>query len=132
MPSHIHHINFLVRDLDRATKALRTIFSSSPIFEPLPLRGANTARFELGDTWFVLVSPTHEEGAIGQLLQQQGEGVFLISLGTNSIESSLLTYPQLEETGEPRNGLANWRVQDVNVGYPFNVIFQLCEEKSIS
>lgn len=129
MAQHLHHINFLVRDLNKAISAFEQLFLTSPIIEPLPLRQAITARFKVDKTWFVLVSPTEDSGVIADLLERRGEGVFLVSFGAESISRALSEHTNLEVEGTPRSGLSNWLVQDVKASYDFNAIFQFCEEK---
>jgi methylmalonyl-CoA/ethylmalonyl-CoA epimerase len=54
----IHHINFLVKDLDAAEQRYRALLGLGPaIREALPERNVLTARFRLGESWLVLVQP---------------------------------------------------------------------------
>ena len=77
----IHHINFLVRDLDAAELRYRQLLGLGPALrEALPGRGVMTARFRLGATWLVLVQPIGDEGEPARLLRERGEGFMLLSL----------------------------------------------------
>ena len=50
--SGIHHINFLVRDLDEAEPRYRELLGLEPALRgELPGRGVITARFRLGESW---------------------------------------------------------------------------------
>ncbi|MBU2979359.1 hypothetical protein [Alteromonas sp. C1M14] len=128
MVKNIHHINFLVRELDKAVAAFAKVTDSQPIFEPLSSRGANSARFQLGDTWLVFVSPTDKNGIIASILEEKGEGVFLISFGTDDLSKTLDGLAGNPRNGQMRKGLANWHVQDISLDYDFGPILQLCEE----
>ena len=128
MLENVHHINFLVKELDKAVVAFSQLSNSQPKYEQLPNRGANTARFQLGGTWLVFVSPTDDDGTIASILREKGEGIFLISFGSNDILRTLEGLSKTSCRGELRKGLANWHVQDVSLEYNFGPILQLCEE----
>tara|TARA_B100001063_G_C16654594_1_gene497766 strand:- start:127 stop:543 length:417 start_codon:yes stop_codon:yes gene_type:complete len=128
MIKNVHHINFLVKELDRAVAAFRKLSNVQPEFEALPSRGANSARFQLGNTWLVFVSPIDEHGTIASILKHKGEGIFLISFGSDDISKTLSGLPGNPRSGDARKGLANWHVQDVSLDYDFGPILQLCEE----
>ena len=58
----IHHINFLVADLDAAILRYKDLFDIDAMtIESLPQRGVRTARFELSGVWIVLVQPVDEQ-----------------------------------------------------------------------
>lgn len=128
MVENVHHINFLVKELDKAVVAFSQLSNSQPKYEQLPNRGANTARFQLGGTWLVFVSPTDDDGTIASILREKGEGIFLISFGSNDISRTLEGLSKTSCRGELRKGLSNWHVQDVSLEYNFGPILQLCEE----
>ncbi|MDO6537480.1 VOC family protein [Alteromonas stellipolaris] len=127
MVKNIHHINFLVRELDKAVAAFAKLTDIQPIFEPLSSRGANSARFQLGDSWLVFVSPTDENGIIASILEEKGEGIFLISFGCDDLSKTLAGLTGNPRNGEMRKGLDNWYVQDISLDYEFGPILQLCE-----
>lgn len=100
-PSSIHHVNFVVRDLDEA----RTRFEQQLGLEPFEVvdhvtRGARVARSRIGNSWLVLVAPYDPESIPGRHLAEHGEGFFLLSLGVDALEN-------------PRAGILDWRVEDV-------------------
>lgn len=98
--THIHHVNFLVRDLESAIEDFQNRLNL-PAFEILDHapRGARIARSRLGESWFVLVSPYDESSAPGRHLKKHGEGFFLLSLGTN-------------DNQDWRAGILDWQVAD--------------------
>ena len=100
-PSAIHHVNFIVRDLDEACVRFEKTLGL-PKFEIVdhPARGAHVARSRVGETWFVLVAPYDSDSVPGRYLEKHGEGFFMLSL----------TVDELDDT---RAGILDWRVQDV-------------------
>ncbi len=84
MLTGVHHITFLVVDLDAAIERYKELFGlDSIVVESLPERGVVTGRFELAGVWIVLVQPVDDESEPARVLRQQGEGVFLISFGVD-------------------------------------------------
>ena len=86
MLKNVHHINLLVKDLDVAVQRYQqTLGISEMLFGDLAQRGVRTARFQVGDTWIVLVQPTDPDGVPGRHLAEHGEGLFLLSLEVESL-----------------------------------------------
>jgi methylmalonyl-CoA/ethylmalonyl-CoA epimerase len=112
-PSSIHHINFVVRDLDEACERFESALGVPPfeIVDHAP-RGAIVARSRVGESWLVLVAPYDPESVPGRYLAEHGEGFFLLSLEVDAIEN-------------PRAGILDWRVEDV--GEIHGALFQLTE-----
>ncbi len=106
----LHHINYVVKDLGKSAEYMKTVLQQKPIFESLGNRGAETARFQLGETWLVLVAPYDENSVVGQILKERGEGLFLLSLSTDDLESQIAELEQngisMSDSGV-RKGLAN-------------------------
>lgn len=127
----VHHINFVVNDLAANVAYLSTLLNQQPIYNTIETRGVNTARFSLNDIWLVLVQPTSEQGEVANILKQRGEGLFLLSLATQSLDETLI---QLEKKGingsnkGPRQGLLNWLVHDLEIPSDLGPVLQLCEE----
>jgi methylmalonyl-CoA/ethylmalonyl-CoA epimerase len=87
MLKSVHHLNFLVRDLEAAVARWRTLFGFDvALRESLPDRGVITARFRIGETWIVLVQPTETDSAPGRHLREHGEGPFLVSFAVENLE----------------------------------------------
>jgi len=100
-PSSIHHVNFVVRDLDEACTRFERELGLDP-FEVVDhvARGAHVARTRIGDSWLVLVAPYDPESVPGRHLKEHGEGFFLLSLGVDALKDA-------------RAGILDWRVKDV-------------------
>ena len=111
----IHHINFIVRDLESAIPTWEQILGCRcHSRHRLERRGVDTARFRAGDAWIVLVQPT-DPGAPADYLAAHGEGFFLLSFDVDSLDAeSERLGPELLQ-GESRSGLDDWRVQDLDV-----------------
>ena len=129
MANRIHHINFLVRELSSAIEHYVALLGCKPVIEELPARGVKSARFKVGESWIVLLQPTSTTGAPAAHLREHGEGFFMISYGCTDLDAKLqeLSANGLSLSGQsPRQGLANWRVRDVDNRY--NVLTQFTEE----
>jgi len=120
----IHHINFIVRELDDAIPAWETVLGR-PVDsrDRLDGRGVDIARFDLGGTWLVLVQPTGA-GAPADYLEQHGEGFFLMSLGVDSLADEAERIGAVMLHGATRAGLDDWVVQDLDIGRTFGAQVQ--------
>ena len=127
----IHHINFLVRDLDSAVKRYQAMFQTEEVIrEDLPRRGVKSARFKLGDTWLVLLEPLDADNVPGRHLAKHGEGFFLISYRVNDLDtaSAVIGAQGIEVLdAKARAGLADWRVKDLSSEDLFGVNSQLAK-----
>ena len=136
MLEKVHHINLLVRDLDAAvTRYRETLGMTDFIFGELSQRGVRTARFQVGETWLVLVQPTDPNGIPGRHLAEHGEGLFLLSLQTEDLAASVeeIRARGGEFTSEqPRQGLEDWRIIDLKSEQFFGSQLQLIESKKES
>lgn len=127
----VHHINFVVRDLDVAAARFGRLLDQAPgAVERLPARGVELIRFRLGEAWLVLVHPTDPECVPGRYLAEHGEGFFLLSCEVEDISECAR---EIEARGfrpvqeEPRGGLDDWRVIDLDPADLFGINFQLVE-----
>jgi methylmalonyl-CoA/ethylmalonyl-CoA epimerase len=116
-PTRIHHINFVVHDLEEAMARFERALGVDPFqvidYQP---RSARVARTRVGESWLVLVSPHGPASVPGRYLAEHGEGFFLLSLGYEDIVQQL---ERLESEGievidmAPRDGILDWRVADI-------------------
>ena len=134
MLKKVHHINFLVSDLEQASSRYRSIFGVEPgKIEFLPERGVKVARFRLDNVWIILVQPTDPDGMPARHLASEGEGFFLMSFQVDDIESAAALVKKqgcgvLDET--PRHGLDDWKVVDIDPRDTFGARFQLLESSA--
>ena len=132
MFTRIHHVNLLVADLEAALSRYRRLLGLEPFDRAeLASRGVRTARFRVGESWLVLVQPTDPESVPGRHLATHGEGLFLLSLGVESLAEA--TREISGRGGQftspaPRSGLDNWQVIDLDSDQFFNAQLQCCEE----
>lgn len=133
MVKRIHHINFIVKDLDEGIQCYEKILGEG-VFEKdeLPQRGVLTARAKVAEQWFVLVQPTDFALVPGKHLMEHGEGFFLLSFEVDDMNVAI---SQMEDKGlsftkgADRKGLANWWVRDLDKTHTHDVQVQLCEER---
>ena len=130
----IHHINFLVRDLEEAVRRYSELFGlENFIIEPLASRGVLTARVALGNQWLVLVQPVDSDGLPARHLAKHGEGFFLMSLAVDDLSSAVARVKLAggEMTSDtPRAGLLEWQIQDVAADHVFGAFVQLCQDEN--
>jgi len=129
-PKRIHHINFIVRDLDEAVAHYERTLGVDPfVVVDHSLRGARAARTRVGECWLVLVCPYDAESVPGRYLAEHGEGFFLLSLGVEDLAQAI---DQLESDGVEctdtvaRAGILDWRVADIGVVH--GALMQLTED----
>ena len=116
-PTRIHHLNFIVRDLDEATAHFERVLGVAPFkIVDYAARGAHVARTRVGETWLVLVCPYDGESVPGRYLAERGEGFFLASFGTDDLQAHL---DRLRDGGiditdsTARDGILDWQVADI-------------------
>jgi methylmalonyl-CoA/ethylmalonyl-CoA epimerase len=131
MIKRIHHINFIVKDLDKAIQRYRVLFGD-PIAESemLPQRGVKLARFKVGEVWLILVQPVDVDGIPARYLQEHGEGFFLMSCQVDDVRKAarLVSSHGIKVTDQhPRQGLDDWKVMDLCPDDLFGADFQLME-----
>jgi methylmalonyl-CoA/ethylmalonyl-CoA epimerase len=90
MLKKIHHIAYIVKDLDQATEFYKNVFQAEffrrQSFEP---RGIEVALFYVGDVIFELIEPVKEGTRAYDFLQENGEGFFHIAFEVDDIEERL-------------------------------------------
>ena len=122
----IHHINFIVRNLDAAIDRWERILGTAVTSrESLEARGVELARFKLADTWIVLVQPVRSGTVPARFLETHGEGFFLMSLEADSLADEIDRLGASMFSGEQRTGLDDWRVIDLDIDQTFGAQLQL-------
>jgi len=133
MLTGVHHISFLVADLDKAVERYKDLFEIESVeLETLPGRGVATARFDVNGVWIVLVQPVDDDSEPARVLKQQGEGVFLISFAVDDLEDArakLAAKGAIDKSAMARDGLQDWRVIDLNPDAVFGAPIHLTEER---
>lgn len=126
----IHHVNVLVRDLDDAVSRYERLLAQ-PVEarERLPGRGVETARFWLGGAWLVLVQPVRADCEPARYLAEHGEGLFLLSLGVESLAGAEARLGPEVFSGPERTGLDGWRIRDLRPAEACGVQLQFTEAR---
>ncbi len=129
----VHHINFVVRDLDAAVSRYQALFGLDNCeYLDHPHRPVKTARFRIGESWIVLLQPLDNDSPPAKHLLQHGEGFFLISYEVDDIDAAM---HRVKENGgsledeQARPGILNWQVADLDPDSTFGALIQLTEEK---
>ncbi|MBK6598776.1 MAG: VOC family protein [Proteobacteria bacterium] len=129
----VHHLNFLVHDVDAAANKYAALFGVAVgEREELIARGVVTRRFRCGTTWIVLVQPTRADSLPARRLAARGEGLFLVSFAVADVDvaaAAVRAAGGQTTTDEPRTGLDCWRIIDIDPGDLFGADVQLCEER---
>jgi methylmalonyl-CoA/ethylmalonyl-CoA epimerase len=129
----IHHVNVLVRDLDAAVHQYQRLLGlGEPMRESLPSKEVETARFRVGDSWLVLVTPMSPDSAAARRLASHGEGLFLLSLRVRRLDEALgeaRARGAVVDAAVPRPGLARWTVVDLADDSAHGLTLQLCEDR---
>lgn len=130
----VHHINFLVADLDTAVARYKDLFGIQRMeVESLPARGVRTARFDLNGVWIVLVQPVDDDCEPMRHLRQHGEGFFLVSFAVDDLDEAtqkLAGKGAISQSTKPREGLQGWRVIDLDPAAVFGAAMQLTEDRN--
>jgi len=127
----VHHINFIVADLDGAVQAYQKILGVGPFeYAELPERGVSTARVRVGEVWIVLVSPQCEHSVAGRYLEAHGDGFFLMSFGVDNLDKAMTELGQRGALPADRTahaGILDWRVADLETEDSLGVRFHLTQ-----
>ena len=114
----IHHINFIVADLDSAVDAYQRTLGLGPFeYEELSERDVATARVQIGGAWIVLISPLSKDSPVAQYLESHGEGVVLRSFGVGNLEQAMAELARrgaLPADTKSRTGVLGWQVADLD------------------
>lgn len=129
----VHHINFLVADLDAAIPRYKDLFDIDEMtIESLPERGVRTARFRLSGVWIVLVQPIDEQSEPMRHLREHGEGLYLVSFTVDDLDAAtenLAAKGAIDKAAISREGLQGWHVIDLEPDAIFGALMQLTQEK---
>ena len=127
----VHHINFIVADLDVAVQGYQNMLGLGPFeYEKLPERGVSTARVRIGGVWIVLVSPTSKNSVAAHYLDAHGEGFYLMSFGVDNLEQAMAELARrgaLPEDITARNGILDWQVADLETEDSLGARFHLTQ-----
>jgi methylmalonyl-CoA/ethylmalonyl-CoA epimerase len=120
---NIHHLTFVVADLDAAVSAYRSKLGLEPFqYDELPSRSVITARVKVGDVWIVLVSPQDDDSDVARHLAVNGEGLLLMSFGVDDLDQAIADLATRGTTAsERRIGLDDWQIADLDTAADLKV-----------
>ena len=132
MLKRVHHMDYLVRDIDQAIAKFTRVFG--PMTERMQAQGVKAAFFPVGEVLMALVSPADSESPLGKLLtkrlDEKGEGLWHIGYEVGSVEEAVQT---LKAQGvrllneKPRPGKDNWKLIDIAEEETCGLMVQLVE-----
>ncbi|MBI3302764.1 MAG: VOC family protein [Deltaproteobacteria bacterium] len=117
MLKRIHHIDFLVRDLDQAIAQYTRIFGVQ-IENRMKIQGVELAYFHIGDVFIALVSPVDPQSLLQKQLNEQGEGLMHMGCEVESLEAAVQV---MKANGvrlvneKPRPGLQDWQIKLIDL-----------------
>ena len=127
----VHHINFVVADLDTAVHAYKSTLGLGPFeYEDIEERDVATARARVGDAWIVLVSPLSKDSPVANYLETHGEGFFLMSFGVNNLDEAMAELTRqgaVSANSKTRTGILGWQVADLDTEDRLGARFHLTE-----
>lgn len=130
-PRRIHHIDIVVRDLDRAVERFTTILGVAPgPREHLPQRGVDLARVRIGETWLILVQPVRDDSPVREFLDTHGEGFFHMALEVDDVAAvadTLAGRGVRLRNRTPRRGVEGWKLVDIELEETFGAMIQLAQ-----
>lgn len=86
----VDHVVIAVKDLDAAIGRYETIYDAKVSDRSeAPAAGMAMAFFRFGDSYIELVSATGDQGPIAKRLAEMGEGVHLVAMKVDNLESTL-------------------------------------------
>lgn len=129
----IHHVGYVVADLDAALAALGRTFAMTPeTREIMPAQGVEALMCSGGPAAgrIELIRPLDPEGAIARFLQSRGEGMHHVAFEVPDVAAALV---DLRARGaelidqEPRRGLGGHRVAFVHPRSALGVLTELVQ-----
>jgi len=131
MLKRIHHIDFLVRDMEQAIAQYTRIFGVQ-IENRIQIQGVELAYFHIGDVLIALVSPVDLQSPLTKQLDEQGEGLMHMGCEVESLEAAVQA---MKAKGvrlvneKPRPGLQAWQIKliDLAEGQTHGPTIQLVE-----
>ena len=103
---HFDHAGIATDDAAALADQYATLFDA-PVAHEEEFDGMRVVFLEFGDSYFELLEPLTEEGAIASYLDGNGPGIHHLALATDDVESALAHARELDVTlidDEPREG----------------------------
>jgi methylmalonyl-CoA/ethylmalonyl-CoA epimerase len=133
MIKRIHHIDYVVRDLEKAVAAYEKIFQIQ-MGKKLRFdeRGVELAWFHLEGIKIILVSPIRLDSPVQKFLDDHGEGFFHIAYEVDDLDAVTEHFEgnavQMV-SDQKRPGVEGWDIIDLDLKETFGVFTQLIEKR---
>lgn len=116
MLNSIHHIAFVVKDLDETIARYEKLLGV-PLLErgPVPERGGEIAIFALTNVRLEFAAPTGP-GFLQELLDKKGEGFFHIAFGVDDMADAVAELQEkgIQMSGPEKTIYKDWRIAYIN------------------
>jgi methylmalonyl-CoA/ethylmalonyl-CoA epimerase len=126
---HFDHAGIATRDADELAAQYESLLGA-PVAHVEEFDGMSVVFLEFGDSYFELLEPLDDEGAIASYLDRNGPGIHHLALATDDIEGALDT---AREEGvelvdeEPREGAWGHEVAFLHPGSTGGVLLEYVE-----
>ena len=127
----LHHVAFVVADLDRALDGQSRIgFNESERFT-LEEQGVEVVTLQAGASWIELIRPLDPDGAIARFMAKRGEGFHHVAYTVPDLDAALRELQHagvrlIDET--PRIGAHGWRIAFLHPEACNGVLTELVQE----
>ena len=118
MLKRVHHIDFLVRDLDQSIAQYSKVFGLE-IENRVQVVGVDLAYFHIGDVLVALIAPIDPKSPFKKQLDEKGEG--FIHMGCEIDKSLGAAVEEMQAKGvrlvnqKPRPGLEDWKIRLIDI-----------------
>lgn len=136
MFAFVHHVHYLVRDLDAIVDFMSANFEMSPITDEVgssdhELRESiREARFKVGETIIEFTESLDPESKYGKRLAEHGPHVMHVAWGVRSLDQASARLTANGTRHKVKTGPRGYRTINVDLAEALGTHFQLAEEAS--
>ena len=112
MLKRIHHIDYIVRDIDKTLAHYNKAFGIQ-VEGRRQLSGVEIAYFHIGETLFALLAPTDPDHWMQKRLDEKGEGFLHMGCEVDDLAEAVQTMKANNVrlmNEQPRRGLEDWNI----------------------
>lgn len=128
----VHHVAYVVADLDAAVAELEARFGMTPeVREVMEAQGVEAVMLRAGDGRVELITPLDHDGPIGRFLASRGGGLHHVAYGVTDIAAEIA---ELRASGAemidaaPRRGLGGHMVAFIHPRSGLGALTELVED----
>jgi methylmalonyl-CoA/ethylmalonyl-CoA epimerase len=124
----IDHVVIAVKDLEAAVKTYQNNFGLVKVSEgEVPGLGIRNAFLQIGDAQLELMTPLTSQGPVASFLEKQGEGMYLLALEVDNLDSAVAELQGQGVRVTVAQGTAGRRLAFVSPKATHGVLLQLLE-----